>query len=130
MAHVTNIFFSLSLPPSRRKDDTRSIKKSRATRRRGAVTMWKYETFYVSCRIPASSSSFLSIPRSHQCSLHRSPMYKSDVYWGKMGANQSTRSDPIPGEEGKPPTLRENGRAFIYLWVLDTLHVVIENIAN
>jgi len=68
----------------------------RLTRRRGAVTMQKYETSRADRVSPSSSLA----ARLHRCDLQRLPTSTSDVYWGKMGANQSTRSAPTPGEEG------------------------------
>lgn len=79
------------------------------TRRRDAMTMRKYET---------SGQILLSLWSSspHRCNLHRSPTtttttsktttttttsIDADIHWRKMGANQSTRSAPTPGEEGK-----------------------------
>lgn len=88
-----------------------------ATRRRGAVTMRKHETSR-NDRISPSSSSAV---RSHRCDLQRSPTRTSDVHWGKMGANQSTRSAPTPGEEGNTRSSLREGKHTNLLWASGTL---------
>jgi len=77
--------------------------KKVARRRRGAATMRKYETSRIG-RIPSSSPSWpmQRALHSHRCNLHRPATHTTiEAHWGKMGANQSTRSAPTPGEEGK-----------------------------
>lgn len=72
-----------------------------------AVSGWKHEN--------SKWMSFLGPIKVSGYTLHRPPALASriQIHWGaKMGANQSTRNEPTPGEEGESLTFSVE-RAFI-----------------